>query len=193
MVCDSGALTASSTLLGCQTPGLVKRQPPTKWPLSLDGHFVSPVPAPFPGSAGLQPGSRSHRSHARAWRSQGKPGSTGSGSMKQTASPAHRHSWHDVLAYQLRYLAHPTDIAIAISQDKPDQNILRWLRVAKQMRLLTIVLPGGNSDAMAAHTAVDHLLVAPAEEGNLRRPSIGASRARQGTTHPAPLPASAPA
>jgi hypothetical protein len=122
MVWASGALTASSTLLGCQTPGLAERQPPTIWPLSLDVHFVSPAPVPFPGSAGLQPGSRSH---ARAWRSQGKPWRTGSGCMKQTSSLAHRHSWHDVFAYQLKYLAHPTDIATAIFQDKPDQNILR--------------------------------------------------------------------
>jgi D-sedoheptulose 7-phosphate isomerase len=32
------------------------------------------------------------------------------------------------------------------------------------MGLLTIALPGGNSDAIAAHTTVDHLLVVPAEE-----------------------------
>jgi len=77
---------------------------------------------------------------------------------------AHRHGWHDVFAYQLRYLAHPHDIAIAVSQDQPGQNILRGLRVAKQMGLLTIALTGGNSEVMAAHTAVDHILVAPAEE-----------------------------
>ncbi len=75
-----------------------------------------------------------------------------------------RHGWHDVFAYQLRYLAQPQDMAIAISQDKPDQNILRGLGVAKHMGLLTIALTGGNSDARAVHTAVDHLLVAPAAE-----------------------------
>ena len=75
-----------------------------------------------------------------------------------------RHGWHDVFAYQLRYLAQPQDVAIAISQAKPDQNILHGIGVAKQMGLLTIALTGGHSDAMAAHTAVDHLLVAPAEE-----------------------------
>jgi len=32
------------------------------------------------------------------------------------------------------------------------------------MGLLTIALTGGNSEVMAAHTAVDHILVAPAEE-----------------------------
>ena len=84
--------------------------------------------------------------------------------MATLTSLANRHGWHDVFAYQLRYLAHPQDIAIAISQDKPGQNILRGLEVAKQMGLLTIVLTGGNSDAMAAHITVDHLLVAPAEE-----------------------------
>jgi len=31
------------------------------------------------------------------------------------------------------------------------------------MGLLSIVLMGGNSDAMAAHTTVEHILVAPAE------------------------------
>jgi len=79
-------------------------------------------------------------------------------------SLAQRHGWHDVCAYQLRYLAQPQDVAIAISQAKPDQNILRGIGVAKQMGLLTIALTGGNSDAMAAHTTVDHLLVAPAGE-----------------------------
>jgi len=74
------------------------------------------------------------------------------------------YGWHDVFAYQLRYLAQPQDMAIAISQDKPDQNILHGLGVAKQMGLLTIALTGGNSDARAVHTAADHLLVAPAAE-----------------------------
>jgi D-sedoheptulose 7-phosphate isomerase len=82
-------------------------------------------------------------------------------------SLAHRHGWHDVFAYQLRYLAHPQDIAIAISQDKPCQNVLRGLGIAKQMGLLTIALTGGSSEVMVAHTAVDHLLVAPAEERQL--------------------------
>src|SRR3989442_9731502 len=51
--------------------------------LRLDVHFVNPAPVSSPGSAGLQPGSRSH---AGAWRSQGKPWRTGSGFMKQTSS-----------------------------------------------------------------------------------------------------------
>ena len=55
---------------------------------SLDVHFVSPAPVSSPGSAGLQPGSRSH---AGAWRSQGKPWRTSSGCMKQTSSAAHRN------------------------------------------------------------------------------------------------------
>ena len=54
----------------------------------VDVHFVSPAPVSSPRSAGLQPGSRSH---AGAWRSQGKPRRTGSGFMKQTCSlPARR-------------------------------------------------------------------------------------------------------
>ena len=51
----------------------------------LDVHFVSPAPVP-PGNAGLQPGSRSH---ARAWRSQGKRWRTGSGCVKQTSRSPH--------------------------------------------------------------------------------------------------------
>src|SRR5712691_7100508 len=50
--------------------------------MSLDVHFVSPAPVSSPGSAGLQPGSRSH---AGAWCSQRKPRRTGSGFMKQTS------------------------------------------------------------------------------------------------------------
>jgi D-sedoheptulose 7-phosphate isomerase len=79
-------------------------------------------------------------------------------------SLAYRHGWHDVFAYQLRCLAHPQDIAIAISQDKPSQNVLRGLEVAKQMGLLTIALAGGHSDTMAARSMADHILAAPAEE-----------------------------
>ena len=79
-------------------------------------------------------------------------------------SLAQRHGWHDVFAYQLRYLAQPQDVAIGISQAQPDQNILRGLGVAKQMGLLTIALTGGNSDVMATHITADHLLVSPAEE-----------------------------
>jgi len=52
----------------------------------LDVHFVSPAPVPSPGSAGLQPGSRSH---AGAWRSQGKPARTGRVCMKQTSRLSH--------------------------------------------------------------------------------------------------------
>ena len=47
--------------------------------LHLDGDLVSPAPVP-PGSATLQ---RGFWSRAGAWRSQGKPWSTGSGFMKQ--------------------------------------------------------------------------------------------------------------
>jgi len=79
-------------------------------------------------------------------------------------SLAHRHGWHDVFAYQLRYLAQPQDITLVISQDKPGQNVLRGLGVAKQMGLLTIALTDGSSAAVAAYTAVDHVLVVPSEE-----------------------------
>jgi D-sedoheptulose 7-phosphate isomerase len=84
--------------------------------------------------------------------------------MATLTSLANRHGWHDVFAYQLRYLAHPQDIALAVSQDRQGQNVLRGLEVAKQMGLLTIALTGRNSDIMASHTTVDHLLVIPAEE-----------------------------
>jgi D-sedoheptulose 7-phosphate isomerase len=79
-------------------------------------------------------------------------------------SLAHRHGWHDVFAYQLRCLAHPQDIAIAISQDTPCQNVLRGLEVAKQIGLLTIALTGGSRAAAAAYTPADHVLVVPSEE-----------------------------
>ena len=59
---------------------------------SLDVHFVSPAPVSSPGSAGLQPGSRSH---AGAWRSQGKPWRTGGGFMKQTSSTTSLVVWYN--------------------------------------------------------------------------------------------------
>ena len=77
---------------------------------------------------------------------------------------ANRQGWRNVFAHQLRYLAQPQDIAIGLSQDQRCQNVLRGLRVAQQMGLLTIALTGGSSTAMMAHTTVDHSIVVPAEE-----------------------------
>ena len=50
-------------------------------------------------------------------------------------------------------------MVIGLSQDHSCQNVLRGLRVAQQMELLTIALTSGSSTVMSAHATVDHNIV----------------------------------
>lgn len=77
---------------------------------------------------------------------------------------AGRDGWDEVFAHQLRYLARPQDIALGISQDGRCRNVLRALEVGKGLGLLTVALTGGGSTPLATSAAVDHRLIAQAED-----------------------------
>ncbi len=63
-----------------------------------------------------------------------------------------------IFSHQLRYLAEPADIAVGISADGNCPSVLAGLVTAAELGLLTIALVGGESGAIAACPAVDHLL-----------------------------------
>lgn len=71
--------------------------------------------------------------------------------------------WNEVFAHQLRYLAHPQDIALGISQEPQGRNVLRALEVAKELGLLTVALTSERCGLLATSTAVDHHLLVRAE------------------------------
>ncbi len=77
---------------------------------------------------------------------------------------ARSEGWAEVFAHQLRYLASPEDIAMGISVDGRDENVLRAIEEAKAMGLLTIVLAGSDGGPLAASPAVDYPLVASADD-----------------------------
>lgn len=76
---------------------------------------------------------------------------------------AAREGWDEVFAHQVRYLARPEDIAIAILA-VPGRSALAGLEVAKTMGLLTIALAGRDLPPAATNGAVDHVLAAQAED-----------------------------
>jgi D-sedoheptulose 7-phosphate isomerase len=73
-------------------------------------------------------------------------------------SLATHQNWDEVFAHQLRYLAHPQDIAIGLSLDDRCQNVRRGLEVAKERGLLTLALTTRDSGCITQSAAVDHLL-----------------------------------
>jgi D-sedoheptulose 7-phosphate isomerase len=71
---------------------------------------------------------------------------------------AAREGIEEIFAHQLRVLADPVDIALGISADGHDVNVLRGLATARERGLLTVALTGGDGGPMA--TAADHVLIA---------------------------------
>jgi D-sedoheptulose 7-phosphate isomerase len=70
----------------------------------------------------------------------------------------------DMFAAQLRLLARPGDIALALSGDGRDPAVLRALSAAHQGGLLTVALVGGDGGALATDPALDHLLWVRSED-----------------------------
>ncbi|GAA3936649.1 SIS domain-containing protein [Actinomadura viridis] len=69
-----------------------------------------------------------------------------------------------VFATQLRPLAAPADIALGLSRDGRCPNVLRGLETARGLGLLTIALVGAGGGDIAGSPAVDHALVARADD-----------------------------
>jgi D-sedoheptulose 7-phosphate isomerase len=66
----------------------------------------------------------------------------------------------EVFAHQIRFLAEPADIALALSVDGDCPNILRGLEQARTVGMLTVALVGGDGGRIEAERAADHVLVA---------------------------------
>jgi D-sedoheptulose 7-phosphate isomerase len=66
----------------------------------------------------------------------------------------------EVFAHQIRFLAEPADIALALSVDGDCPNILRGLKQARAVGMLTVALVGGDGGRVVAERAADHVLVA---------------------------------
>ncbi|GAA3436796.1 D-sedoheptulose-7-phosphate isomerase [Kutzneria kofuensis] len=66
----------------------------------------------------------------------------------------------EVFAHQIRFLAEPADIALALSVDGDCPNILRGLEQARALGMLTVALVGGDGGRIAAERAAEHVLVA---------------------------------
>lgn len=77
---------------------------------------------------------------------------------------ARRSGLDEVFAHQIGVLASGEDIALGISSDGNDRNVLRGLEAARDAGLLTVALLGGDGGAVAASPAVQHALVVPADD-----------------------------
>lgn len=71
---------------------------------------------------------------------------------------ANRDGLAEIFAHQIRFLAEPADIALGISTDGDCENVLRGLRVAHDLGMLTIALVGGDGGKIAASPGIDHVL-----------------------------------
>ena len=66
----------------------------------------------------------------------------------------------EAFAHQIRFLAEPADVALALSVDGDCPNVLRGLAQARAMGMLTVALVGGDGGRIVAERAADHVLVA---------------------------------
>lgn len=74
---------------------------------------------------------------------------------------ANDYSFDDVFARQIEALGRPSDVLIAISTSGNSENVLRALKVAKEMGLTTIAFLG--KDGGTAKGLADHVLVIPSD------------------------------
>jgi len=77
---------------------------------------------------------------------------------------ARRSGLDEVFAHQIGVLGSGDDIALGISSDGNDRNVLRGLEAARDAGLLTVALLGGDGGRIATSPAVDHALVVPADD-----------------------------
>lgn len=80
---------------------------------------------------------------------------------------ARRSGLDEVFAHQVGVLTSGDDIALGISADGNDRNVLRGLEAAKDRGLLTLALLGGDGGRIALGAAVDHALVVPADDPHI--------------------------
>ncbi|MBV8931328.1 MAG: SIS domain-containing protein [Kutzneria sp.] len=66
----------------------------------------------------------------------------------------------EIFAHQIRFLAEPTDIALALSLDGNCLSVLNGLDRARSMGMLTVALVGGDGGEIVVRGAADHVLLA---------------------------------
>jgi len=71
---------------------------------------------------------------------------------------AGRTGLDEVFAHQIGVLAQPDDIALGISADGDDANVLRGLERAREVGALTVALLGSDGGAIARSGMADHVL-----------------------------------
>lgn len=64
----------------------------------------------------------------------------------------------EIFAHQIRLLADQADIALGLSADGHCENVLRGLRQARELGLMTVALVGGDGGAIAASGVAEHVL-----------------------------------
>lgn len=84
-----------------------------------------------------------------------------------TMGIARRHGPGEVFAHQIGVLGHADDIAVGISSDGDDIDVLRGLETAHRDGLLTIALLGGDGGAIAASGFVDHVVVVASADAHV--------------------------
>jgi D-sedoheptulose 7-phosphate isomerase len=67
----------------------------------------------------------------------------------------------DIFAHQLRHFAAADDIALGVSPDGRCAGVLRGLRTARDLGLLTVALLGGDGGDIARDGVADHAVVVP--------------------------------
>ncbi|MCW2945220.1 MAG: phosphoheptose isomerase [Actinoallomurus sp.] len=70
----------------------------------------------------------------------------------------------DIFAHQLRYFAGADDIALGISPDGRCDDVLRGLRTARELGLLTVALLGGDGGEIARGPLADHAVVVRSDD-----------------------------
>jgi len=70
----------------------------------------------------------------------------------------------EAFAHQIRFLAEPVDVALALSVDGHCPNVLRGLAEARALGMLTVALVGGDGGRVAAERAAEHVLVARSDD-----------------------------
>jgi len=70
----------------------------------------------------------------------------------------------EAFTHQIRFLAEPADVALALSVDGDCPNVLRGLAEARALGMLTVALVGGDGGRVAAEQAAEHVLVARTDD-----------------------------
>jgi len=71
------------------------------------------------------------------------------------------YGFEEIFARQLEGRAHPHDIALGISTSGDSENVVRALRTARRLGLVTLGMTGGGGGRMEREELCDHLLKVP--------------------------------